>query len=136
MSRQHGAVRLTRRFVVYAMLAGTALTGACRAKPGDEAEPELNPIEVHVKNENFLDMNVYSVVGGVSRRLGTVTGNGSGDYTIRWSSTGGQPVAVTAVPIGGSGSASTGQLNVSPGQIIEFRVAALLRQSSVSIHAP
>ena len=40
-----------------------------------EPAPRPDPIPVHVKNENYLDMNVYVVSSGVSRRLGMVSGN-------------------------------------------------------------
>ena len=38
---------------------------------------------MHVKNENFLDMNVAVVASGVSRRLGQVTGNSSARFQDR-----------------------------------------------------
>jgi len=130
------AVRLTRRSIACVALAASIITGGCRTKPGDEAEPAFEPIPVHVKNENFLDMNVFAVIGGVSRRLGTVTGNSASDFVIPPSFSNGQSVAITAIPIGGSGAASSGQLNVGSGQMIDFRIAPLLRQSSASVHEP
>src|SRR5262249_52830472 len=98
--------------------------------------PRAEPIAVHVKNENFLDMNVFAVVGGVNRRLGTVSGNSSGDFTLDWDVTIGQSISLRAVPIGGRGAASTGSLNVGLGQMIDFVVAPVLTQSTVSVHEP
>ena len=46
----------------------------------------------YVCNENFLDVNVYANVGSASRRLGMVTGNSAGDFTIDWSASIGQPI--------------------------------------------
>jgi hypothetical protein len=115
------------------------LAAGCTRHPqtdDDEPLPKAEPIAVHVKNENFLDMNVYVVVGGVNRRLGTVSGNGSGDFLVDWGITVGQSISLRAIPIGGRGSASTGSLNIGPGQEIDFVVAPVLNQSTVSVHEP
>ena len=91
------------------------------------------PIPVHVKNENFLDMNIAVVVSGVSRRLGNVVGNGSGDFKIDGNLALGQTIYLTATPIGGRGQAVSGGLSVGPGQMIEFTVASTLRQSTATV---
>jgi hypothetical protein len=104
--------------------------------PNAEPVPIPDPVALHVKNENFLDVNVAVVANGVSRRLGTVSGNSSGTYSIAWNVASGQQITITATPIGGRGFATTGGLSVSPGQVIEFRVASQLRQSAVAVHDP
>jgi hypothetical protein len=81
-------------------------------------------------------MNVNVVVGGQSRRLGTVSGNGNGNFTINWSVVNGRTIVLRALPIGGRDSASSGQLNVGIGQVIDFRIASVLRQSVASVHDP
>ena len=116
-----------------------ALATACVRHPeteDDEPPEKAEPIQVHVRNENFLDVNVFMIVNGASRRLGTVTGNGSGDFKVEWGITVGQSIALQAVPIGGRGSANTGQLSIGLGQVIDFTVAPVLRQSTVSVHEP
>jgi hypothetical protein len=116
-----------------------ALATACNRHPQTEDDQPLEkaePIQVHVRNENFLDVNVFMIVNGVSRRLGTVTGNGSGDFKVEWGITVGQSIALQAVPIGGRGSANSGQLSIGLGQVIDFTVAPVLRQSTVSVHEP
>jgi hypothetical protein len=114
-----------------------AASGCVRHPEGDEDAPEQRePVVVHVRNENFLDMNVFVVVSGVSRRLGTVSGNSSGDFSVEWGLTVGQSITLTAVPIGGRGSANTGPLSIGLGQVIDFTVAPVLRQSTVSVHEP
>jgi hypothetical protein len=123
-----------RRAAVIALVA----IAACfrNNAPENEPDPRPDPIPVHIKNENFLDMNVYVVTSGVSRRLGTVSGNSAGDFKINWSVAYGQPVTITATPIGGRGSATTGALNVGIGQMIDFKIASVLRQSVASVHDP
>lgn len=110
-------------------------SSACflRSKPG-ELPPEHDPIPIRVKNENFLDVNVYANVGSMSRRLGTVTGNSSATFTLDWLGAVGQPIVMTAIPIGGGGQrASSGALSVGSGQMIFFTVGALLRQTTASV---
>jgi hypothetical protein len=124
-----------RRYAARALLLALALASGCflRNKPGDEPMPR-QPIPVRVRNENFLDVNVYANVGTVSRRLGTVPGNSVGTFTIDWSATIGQPITMTAIPIGGGGArASSGGLNVGYGQMIFFTVGSVLRQSTASV---
>jgi hypothetical protein len=124
---------IVRAFCVMLMLAGGCFL---RSKPGDEPLPH-EPIPVRVRNENFLDVNVYASVGSVSRRLGTVTGNSVATFTIDWSAAIGQPIAMTAIPIGGGGArATTPGMQVGYGQMIFFTVAPVLRQSTASVGDP
>ena len=99
-----------------------ALAAACSRHPETE--------------DDQPQVKVFMVVNGVSRRLGTVTGNGAGDFTVDWGITIGQSIALQAVPIGGRGSANSGQLSLGLGQMIEFTVAPVLRQSTVTVHEP
>jgi hypothetical protein len=124
-----------RRNIARVLCAALLLASACflKAKPGEEAPPH-EPIPVRVRNENFLDVNVYASVGSVSRRLGTVSGNTVGTFTIDWSGTIGQPIVMTAIPIGGGGArASSPGLQVGYGQMIFFTVGSILRQSTASV---
>lgn len=135
MRRRSRELRLAFR----AVLVGVLVTaGACflRGKPGEQATPR-EPIAVRVRNENFLDVNVYASVGSSSRRLGTVIGNSTGNFTIDWAGTVGQPIVLTAIPIGGGGSRATSpELNVGYGQMIFFTVASVLRQSTATVGEP
>ncbi len=120
-----------------ALLMLLAFAG-CKSHPqtGPDVDARPEPIPVHVKNENFLDMNIAVVVSGVSRRLGNVVGNGSGDFTIDGNLALGQTLYLTATPIGGRGQATSGGLSIAPGQMIEFIVASTLRQSVATVHDP
>jgi hypothetical protein len=130
--------RLRARAAALTLMLLTAASACVRHPQGDEEEPLIkrDPVIVHVRNENFLDMNVFVIVSGVSRRLGQVSGNGQGDFSVDWGLTVGQSITLTAVPIGGRGSANTGPLSIGLGQVIDFTVAPVLRQSTVSVHEP
>jgi hypothetical protein len=81
-------------------------------------------------------MNVYVVVSGVARRLGTVTGNSTGDFKIGWSVASGQSIVLRAVPIGGNGSVTSQALSVGEGQEIDFKIASTMRQSTAIVREP
>jgi hypothetical protein len=114
--------------------------GACAhnqsAEMDMEDEPEREPIHLHVRNENFADMNVAVIAGGVARRLGQVAGNSVGDFTIAYNVANGQSISVRAIPIGGNTSYTSQNLSVGGGQMIEMRLAATLRQSSTIVRDP
>jgi len=126
----------THRLRLVAMFA--VLLAACSRNKAqnDDFFPRADPIPVHVQNENFLDMNVFVVTSGVSRRLGLVTGNSAADFKIQWSIVNGQSISLTATPIGGRGAAGSGALNVSPGQMIDFKIGSVLRQSTATVRQP
>jgi hypothetical protein len=105
-------------------------------QPDDEIDLPRDPISVHVKNENFLDMNIAVVAGGVSRRLGQVSGNASADFKITWSTANGQQLVLTATPIGGRGSYSSPGVSVGFGQMIELSIGSTLRLSSAVVREP
>ena len=132
-----GALRrpMARRWRSAALLV-VFLAACSRNKGTEDFYPRADPIPVHVQNENFLDMNVFVVSSGVSRRLGTVSGNGAGDFKIAWSLVNGQTISLTAIPIGGRGSAGSGSLSVSPGQMIDFKIGSVLRQSTATVREP
>jgi hypothetical protein len=113
-------------------------TAACarQVQTGPEIDTRPEPIPVHVKNDNFLDMNIAVVASGVSRRLGNVVGNGSADFTIDGALAVGRTIYLTATPIGGRGQGVSGGLSVGPGQMIDFTVGSQLRQSIATVHDP
>jgi hypothetical protein len=133
------ATRAWRRTRLFATVVGAAVSIGCshnNPSPDDDIPTITPPIIVHVKNENFADVNVAVVISGVSRRLGTVSGNTAGDFAISYNTLNGQPVILTAIQIGGVGSSTTPGLSVSPGQVIEFKVGSVFRQSTATVHDP
>jgi hypothetical protein len=58
-----------------------------------------------------------------------VPGNTTANFNIPRTSLSGDDLVINAVPIGGSGRATSGMLQVHEGQRVDFRVAQVLRQS-------
>jgi len=117
-----------------AMIMTSAATACSRTRTG-EAGGTIAPadaVSLHVQNDNFLDVDVYAVIGGQARRLGTVVGHTGSKFALN-PSVATQDLYLVATPIGGSGRASSGRVAVSPGDTIIFTVGAILRNSTVSI---
>lgn len=112
-------------------IAALVLLSACSHGKSDEDDPFPHhlTVPIHVVNQNYLDMDVAAVIGGVSRRVGDVPGNSSRNFTLTLSTAFGEPIAMTARPIGGIGSFTSTSLNVGMGQSIELRIGTTLRQS-------
>lgn len=120
---------------VMVLAAGASMATACahpnQLADGDEATPSA-PIGVQVQNQNFNDMNVFAVSGGMARRLGMVIGASTGTFSLD-PSYATRPLYIVAAPIGGYGRASTGQLNVAAGDTVEFMIGPRLANSGVLI---
>jgi hypothetical protein len=126
-------MRIIAVLLAVAPLAAGAGVTACghTNESGGEVVP-ASAVGLDVRNENFLDVDVFSIVDGLSTRLGTVTGNGSRHFLLD-PIVGSRDFHLIAVPIGGAGRASSGPLAAGPGQTIVFTVGAVLRNSTVTI---
>jgi hypothetical protein len=119
-------------FAMAPIAAGAGLSSCGRTnESGGEVVP-ASSIGLDVRNQNFLDVDVFSIVDGLSTRLGTVTGNGSRHFLLD-PSVGSRDFHLIAVPIGGAGRASSGNVAVASGQTIVFTVGATLQNSTVIV---
>jgi hypothetical protein len=99
--------------------------GACRsAREADDNRPgpARGPATIEVENQNFLDMTVYVVEGGVRQRLGAARGNSTTTLTIpgRLIRGGASPLRFLADPIGQEGLPVTEEIMVEPGDTVEL----------------
>jgi type IV pilus biogenesis protein CpaD/CtpE len=124
------------RLVVLALVLLSACAHNQAGEADQDEEPTHEPIHVHVRNENFLDMTISVVSSGVARRLGQVTGNGVGDFTFDFNLANGRSIQVRATPIGGPAPWTSPNLSVGSGQLIDMRIAGALRQSNAVIREP
>jgi hypothetical protein len=124
-----------KQLVIGLLSAGSMLSMATACAHQNEAAGEISPLSavaVLVKNNNFLDVDVFAVADGVPTRLGMVTGNSKAMFAVD-PSFATQNFSIIATPIGGSGRASTGNVLVSAGQTVEFTVGSTLSNSSVYV---
>jgi hypothetical protein len=111
---------------------GLGATGCSRTGQAAGEVAPTSAIGLRVRNNNFLDVDVYAVSAGLATRLGTVTGNSSRNFVLD-ASLATPDLRIVATPIGGNGRASTGQVLVSPGQTIDFTIGSILQNSTVII---
>ena len=112
--------RCRATLVLVATLAGPAalaggVVSACYGK-GRNAAPPQEETTVRVRNQSFLDHNVYVLNGGARSRLGTVTGNSTAVLRIPPSFV--QPgvlLRFIADPIGSRATPVSDQIAVVPG---------------------
>jgi hypothetical protein len=122
------AVALSLLFV--APVAGTA----CRSgNPYDINNRQANDAVLIVENQNFSDVDVYALSGGLATRIGTVTGNSTMRFSLNASVIAASDFRLIATPIGGNGRGASGVLVARPGQTIKFTVAPVLNQSFAQI---
>ena len=99
---------------------GSVGLGACYGRGRNAAVP-AEATTVRVRNQSFLDHNIYVLNGGARSRLGTVTGNSTRVLVIPPSFV--QPGALLrflADPIGSGVTPVSDQLVVSPGDEVQL----------------
>ncbi len=124
-----------RTLVTAAMIAGAAAACGRSGAPYDQGseEPAARAITVQVQNDNMLAMDIFAVSGGNAHRLGSV---GPGLHDTMVLDPGLMPtglVEIVARPTGGGRPVSTGQLNPSAGQTVEFLIGFNLSESRATI---
>jgi hypothetical protein len=91
-------------------------------------------ILVEIENHHWSDIVIYLMDGSQSQRLGLVAGLSHGHFTFpfRKLTTGGN-VRLRAYAVGGSGSTTSEDLRIQPGQGIKWTLESDLARSSLSV---
>ena len=97
----------------------------------DPRSPQL----VTVSNDNWLDVAVYLVNGGMKVRIGTVNSHTTKTLRTRLLSPA-SPVQLMIDPIGATAGHLTDAVVVMPGQRIELRVGPQLSISTIAVWNP
>ena len=127
---------MSRIYTMLTVLALGAAIGGCARNAGlqtGSAQPVAGAVTVRVVNDNFNDVDVYAIVGGVANRIGMVTGTSKATFVLDPSYFPTGELRLVATPIGGGGRASSGLLSVLAGETIEFDIAPHLRDSAVFV---
>lgn len=122
-----------KRVVVASLFFSLALAGCHHGGFTNAPAGTQGAVSLTVQNQNFYDMDLYVVSEGLATRIGDVTGNSTGHFVLDPSFFPSNEIRIIATPVGGNGRASSGPLNVGPGQSITFTIASLLRQSSATV---
>jgi hypothetical protein len=105
------------------VLAGGVLPAACAKRGARAVQGEQGPTTVSVRNQGFLDVNVYAVRGGQRVRLGTVTGNSTQVLRIpEFLLSGATPLRFIADPIGNQRQPTSDEITVTPGDQVTLYI--------------
>lgn len=116
------------------ILAVSACTSSRTARFILGSGPRNRPIRVEVINDNFLDMTVYAVGGGVDIRLGDVTGKSKASFTLnpdRISAAHG--LRLRADPLGSRNVFVSEEVAVSAGATVVLNISPDLRMSFITL---
>ena len=92
---------------------------------GEPEEKQL--LRIQIQNNNFNDATVHALwEGGGRRRLGTVSGKGSGIFTLDWTNT--RPIQLEIDFLAG-GECTTRAITASPGESLQLTIG--VEESSV-----
>jgi hypothetical protein len=91
-------------------------------------------ILVEIENHHWSDIVIYLMDGSQSQRLGLVAGLSNGHFTFpfRKLTTGGN-ARLRAYAVGGSGSTTSDDLRIQPGQGVKWILESDLARSSLSV---
>ena len=122
-------MRSSIRLLVVAFVA--LALGACGStrQTGPEVGPAAEGTIVTVRNQSWLQMNIYVVVSGSQRiRIGTVNGNATANLTLGEHIVGiGREVSFIADPVGSSQTAQSFDLYVRRGERVTLTIPPSMR---------
>jgi len=108
------------------LLAGVAC-GGTNTTPG----PAESPARVEATNNYALPVEIYAVGSGITQRLGTVHPGMSGHFVIPPNMVGNGVVEFQART--NTQTYRSGPIMLAPGRVVDFRIAAQLFNSTVSL---
>lgn len=127
------ALRVATPFVIAAVAACASGGGSRQGYGGPRVYVDSNVVQVQVQSNYVGPLDLYLVSDGVATRLGDVSGPNRQNFVIDPEQFDVHDLRIVAVPIGGYGRASTGLLNVRRGNIVQFTIQPVLRQSTTFI---
>jgi hypothetical protein len=132
LSRNKMPQHLTRASLAgaFVLILATAAS-AQEAPPKPSDKPRREDIQLVVQNDNYWDMHIYAMRGGLYRSLGIVTGLSTAELKVpEYLTLAGADFQVIADPIGSNLSYMTGPIVMGNAREIDLSVGADLALSS------
>jgi hypothetical protein len=113
-----------RRRIFLTALLGLSLTlGACAGRRSASTTPGQEETVLVVKNDNYLDHNIYLLQGLQRIRMGTARGLATSRFVIpRQYVFGVTVLQFLADPIGGNVTPVSERINVAPGDEVQLQI--------------
>lgn len=128
---------LLRLLAPFALAAAAACASGGRGGGGGAARPRVyvdsQVVQVQVQSSYVGPLDIYLVSEGVASRLGDVSGPTMQTFVVDPTQFDINDLRIVAVPVGGYGRASTGRLDVRRGNIVQFNISPILRQSTTFV---
>jgi hypothetical protein len=105
------------------------------AGPAGDVASVDDAVRLRVTNNNFADMDVFVIQGGMQMRLGFVPGESAVSFALPHAVRSGAPVRIVAVPIGGQGFASSDPLTIFGGETVTFTIQPELALSFAMVRS-
>ncbi|MDF1502036.1 hypothetical protein [Roseisolibacter sp. H3M3-2] len=118
-----------RLLLLFPALAACAGRAPVRTEEASSGEVELRDDEILVRVTNTYQgiLDVYAIGSGLVDRLGTVSVGTPGTFRVRLRQfSAAAPIRIVARAIGGGGSANSGPLNLTGGEVVDLTVNANL----------
>lgn len=113
--------RLRAALLALGVLGATLPASACWRKGTATSGEEERTTTLRVRNQGFLDVNIYAIRGGQRVRLGTVTGNTTQVLRIPpFLLNGITPLRFQADPIGNQRTPTSEEIVVAPGDEVQL----------------
>lgn len=122
---------LSRR--IWVIAPALLLTWACTHSGGGEIKPGEIPVSVEVNNQHALPMDVTALGSGIVYRMGTVHPGMRSHFKVPQTLVGNGSVTFEARPVGGGQPFRSGEILLSPGALVDFRIAPQLFNSTVTL---
>lgn len=130
-------MRQGARLALVLALATAACASPGPRKPGLGKEPGTAQAVVRVSNNNFADVTVYAMQGGMRWRLGTVTGLSEQRFRLpRRFALDASDLVLLADPVGGFQAYRSPGVRVQAGSQVALQVHPTLSMSTVSVWGP
>ena len=126
----------TRAAVAALLVCGAVGCGGAARRPRNDVVATRvigDALPLRVQNNTPGDMNVFVVVDGAWKCIGTVTGLRSATFELGALERNGAPLRIRATPVRGQGAAHSDPLTVFPGQTVTFTIEPDLARSSATV---
>ncbi|HEU4563780.1 MAG TPA: hypothetical protein VFS05_03985 [Gemmatimonadaceae bacterium] len=126
---------MSRRIMLVGATAAAMLGAACARTTTTSARAPIPPnaVMLRVENRSFSDMDLYATHIGLRYRVGSAPAQSTVTLSVPHDLYPEGTLRVIALPVGGSGRATTGPVTVRSGEEVSFTISPDFVGSSVSV---
>ncbi|MBI4503530.1 MAG: hypothetical protein HY700_20510 [Gemmatimonadetes bacterium] len=115
-------------YVLIGATSGCLFGRRTAAVDSQDGADSLKDVLLAVENQNYYDATIYAIRGSARERLGVVPSQKTESFRLRWRA---ERVSFV-IQLLAVGSFTTEEIEVSPGDELELRIAPDLHRSKVS----